>query len=255
MTVSHTGFELDLALLGWVAVSDQRSLLRGRLATAIDGVADVAARLEPPATRAVASSPPHGPAAPSGRPWTVAAAMEPVAQAPVDRVAVGTSSRLHSRHVRPAGPPGHHHFPAIIGAVITLAVAVLAVIGVRLLPGSRPAPAPPTAQIALTAVRPVAPAAPVSGLVPPTQVSFPAGSSTVSIDVNSSAATGHAPVEIRVGVGQPEQMLIDHEYVLDASGNTLIPLTPASGTYAPGNYTVTIISNGATVGSTAFQVR
>ena len=46
--------------------------------------------------------------------------------------------------------------------------------------------------------------------------------------------------------------MIDHEYVLDASGNTLIPLTPASGTFAPGDYTVTIISNGATVGSTAF---
>jgi hypothetical protein len=253
VTVSHTGFELDLALLGWVAVSDQRSLLRGRLATAIDGVTDVAARLEPPTTRAVAPSSPSAPAAPSGRPWTVAAAMEPVAQAPIDRVAVGSLSRLHSRDVRPAGPPGHHRFPAIIGAVITL--AVLAVIGVRLLPGSRPAPATPTAQIALTAVRPVAPAAPVGGLVPPTQVSFPAGTSTVSIDVNSSAATGHAPVEIRVGVGQPAQTLIDHEYVLDASGNTLIPLTPASGTYAPGDYTVTIMSNGATVGSTAFQVR
>jgi hypothetical protein len=142
----------------------------------------------------------------------------------------------------------------IIGAAIVTVAGIL-VIGHRLLPASRPAPATRTAQIALTAVRPVAPSAPVGGVVPPTQVSFPAGTSTISIDVNSSEATGHAPVEIRVSVGQPGQTLIDHEYVLDASGNTLIPLTPASGTYAPGNYAVTIISNGATVGSTVFQVR
>jgi hypothetical protein len=252
VTVSHTGFELDLALLGWVAVSDQRSLLRGRLATVIDGVADVAARLEPPATPFVAPSPSS---APSGRPWTVAAAMEPIAQARIDRlVAEGSSSRLHSGGAtRPAGPPGHHRLPAIFGAAL-IAVAVILVVALRLLPASRPAPTVPTAQIALTAVRPVA-SAPVGGLVPPTQVSFPAGTSTVSIDVNSSEATGHAPVEIQVSVGQPAQTLIDHEYVLDPSGNTLIPLTPASGSFAPGDYTVTIISNGATVGSTAFQVR
>jgi hypothetical protein len=253
VTVSHTGFELDLALLGWVAVSDQRSLLRGRLATAIGGVADVAARLEPPATRYVE---PSTPSAPSGRPWTIAAAMEPIAQARIDRlVAAGSSSRLHSRGAtRPAGPPGHHRLQAIFGAAL-IAVAVILVVALRLLPTSRPAPAVPTAQIALTAVRPVASSAPVGGLVPPTQVSFPAGTSTVSIDVNSSEATGHAPVDIQVSVGQPAQTLIDHEYVLDASGNTLIPLTPASGSFAPGDYTVTIISNGATVGSTAFQVR
>ncbi|HEY8673057.1 MAG TPA: hypothetical protein VIM76_04795, partial [Candidatus Dormibacteraeota bacterium] len=61
---------------------DQRSLLLGRLATAIDGVSDVAARLDPPAAPAVAPSPPS---APSARPWTVAAAMEPVAAARADQ--------------------------------------------------------------------------------------------------------------------------------------------------------------------------
>ena len=77
----------------------------------------------------------------------------------------------------------------------------------------------------------------------------------MSIVVNSGGPAGHAPVEIQVTVGQPAQTIIDHEFVLDASGTTLIPLSPSNGTFAPGNYKVTIISNGATVGSTAFEVR
>jgi hypothetical protein len=47
----------------------------------------------------------------------------------------------------------------------------------------------------------------------------------------------------------------DHNYVLNTSGATLIALTPPAGTYAPGNYTVVISSNGDTIGSTAFDVR
>jgi hypothetical protein len=123
------------------------------------------------------------------------------------------------------------------------------------LPAPPAAPTAVTGQIALTAVRPVASSNPAGGLLPPTQISFPAGTSTVSIVVNSGGPAGHAPVEIRVSVGQPAQTLIDREFVLDASGTTLIPLSPANGTFAPGNYRVTIISNGATVGSTAFEVR
>jgi len=39
-------------------MSDQRALLLGRLASAIDGVTDAASRLAPPATRGPAPSPP-----------------------------------------------------------------------------------------------------------------------------------------------------------------------------------------------------
>jgi hypothetical protein len=233
-------------------VPDQRSLLLGRLATAIDGVSDVAARLEPPAAAVVAPSPP---AAPAGRPWTVAAAMEPVAAARVAPVAAsGEPPRSQALDFAlPPEPPAHHEFRvALIAAGAIGLIAVLA-IGLRLLPASRPSAPPVTAQIALTAVRPVASS--VGGVVPPTQISFPAGTSTVSIDVNSGRKAGQAPVEILVSVGQPAQTIIDHSYVLDASGDTLIALTPASGTYAPGNYTVTIRGNGATIGSTAFEVR
>jgi hypothetical protein len=235
-------------------VPDQRSLLLGRLATAIDGVSDVAARLDPPA--ATVAAPPLPPA-PVGRPWTVAAAMEPVAAARLEPVAaLGDLPRPQASEVGLSiEPPAHHRFRvALIGAGVIGLIVVLA-IGLRLLPASRPSPPPVTAQIALTAVRPVAPAAPVGGVVPPTQISFPAGTSTVSIDVNSGGTAGQAPVEIVVSVGQPAQTFFDHSYVLDASGDTLIALTPASGAYAPGNYTVRIRSNGATIGSTAFEVR
>jgi hypothetical protein len=252
VTVSHTRFELDLALLGWVAVSDQRSLLLGRLASAIDGAADVAAQLAPPAAQP-ASPPP--PAAPAGRPWTVAAATEPISAALLERV--GDSGLLPAVHLSdtfpPAGP-AHHRFPAIVGTAL-IGLAVILVITLRVLPAPPAAPTAVTGEIALTAVRPVASSNPAGGLLPPTQISFPAGTSTVSIVVNSGGPAGHAPVEIRVSVGQPAQTLIDREFVLDASGTTLIPLSPASGPFAPGNYRVTIISNGATVGSTAFEVR
>jgi hypothetical protein len=235
-------------------VPDQRSLLLGRLATAIDGVSDVAARLEPPAAAAAAPSPPP---APTGRPWTVAAAMEPVAAARLEAMAApGELPRSPASDLAlPPEPPAHHGVrAALIGAGVIGLIVVL-VVALRLLPASRPSLPPVTAQIALTAVRPVASSAPVRGVVPPTQISFPAGTSTVSIDVNSGRKAGQAPVEILVSVGQPAQTLIDHSYVLDASGDTLIALAPASGTYAPGNYTVTIRSSGATIGSTAFEVR
>lgn len=233
---------------------DQRSLLLGRLATAIDGVSDVAARLEPPATAVATPSPPP---APTGRPWTLAAAMEPVAAARLEPMAApGELLRSQASDLAlPPEPPAHHGFRAALLGAGVIGLIVVVVIGLRLLPASRPSPTPVTTQIALTAVRPVASSAPVGGAVPPTQISFPAGTSTVSIDVNSGRKAGQAPVEILVSVGQPAQTLIDHSYVLDASGDTLIALTPASGTFAPGNYTVTIRSNGATIGSTAFEVR
>jgi hypothetical protein len=234
-------------------VPDQRSLLLGRLATAIDGVSDVAARLDPPAAAVAAPSPP---AAPAGRPWTLVAAMEPVAAARLELAAPGELPRSQASDLAlPPEPPAHHGTRiAAIGAGV-IALIVVLVIGLRLLPAARPAAPPVTAQIALTAVRPVASSAPIGGVIPPTQISFPAGTSTVSIDVNSGRKAGQSPVEILVSVGQPSQTLIDHSYVLDASGDTLIGLTPASGAYAPGNYTVTIRSDGATIGSTAFEVR
>jgi hypothetical protein len=182
--------------------------------------------------------------------------MEPVAAARLEPIAAQGELLLSQAadFALPPEPPAHHGFrAALIGAGVIGLIVVL-VIGLRLLPASRPSPAPITTQIALTAVRPVS-SAPVGGVIPPTQISFPAGTSTVSIDVNSGKKAGQAPVEILVSLGQPEQTVIDHSYVLDASGNTLIALTPASGTFAPGNYTVTIRSNGATIGSTAFDVR
>jgi hypothetical protein len=143
---------------------------------------------------------------------------------------------------------------AIIGSAV-IGLIVILVLVLRLLHSAPGAPTAVTGQIALTDVRPVASSGPLAGTLPPTQVSFPAGTATVSIDVNSGTRAGQAPVEIVVTVGPLTQSIIDRNYVLNASGQTIIPLTPAGGTYAPGDYTVTITSDGSTLGSTEFEVR
>ena len=236
-------------------MSDQRSLLRGRLATAIDGVADVAAAFDPPTPRSAA---PSKPKAPTGRPWTVLAAMEPIASPTLERVAAPPPRAQPPAQPREpvlaSEPPERRRFPvAIIGSALVGLVVILVVV-LRLLHGTPAGPSTVSGQIELTAVRPVASSAPAGGPVPPTQISFPAGTRTVSIEINSSAAHGQALVDIVVSTGDPSATIINHTYVLDASGDTLIALAPASGTFAAGEYAVTITRNGATLGSTAFEV-
>jgi hypothetical protein len=238
-------------------VPDQRALLLGRLASAIDGVADVASRLGPPATQAKAPAPPPPPPPLEsvGRPWTLAAAMEPVTT-PVVHTAAQPGPTPPSRPPEPPPPLEHHRSRtpfAIIGSSL-LAVALVAVIGVHFLSGA-PArgPAHSVQQISLTGVRPVA-APPAGGALPATQVSFPARTAVVDIEVNSGGAAGQAPVHILVTMGQPPQMVLANDYVLNQSGATVIPLTPPGGDFAPGEYVVTITYKGAILGSTAFAV-
>ncbi len=237
---------------------DQRSLLRGRLASVIDGVADVAAQLAPPAARPAAPPPPP---APPGRAWTLALAMEPISALPIESAStpgLAPAGPPEPGAARPYDPPSHHRFPtAIVGSGI-VGLVVLAAVGLRLLPApAPPAPAPVTNPVALTAVRPVAAPAHVGGSVPATQVSFPAGTATVSIEVDAAADARQAPVEIMVSVGQPAATMIDNNYILDSSGATLIPLSPPTGGFPPGDYTVTISgsSSGDTLGTTTFDVR
>lgn len=237
---------------------DQRKLLRGRLASVIDSVAGVASQLDPPAVRPLAPPPPP---APPGRPWSIAAAREPIAAAVVER-GVGPSNALPPLlppdMAPPMDPPSHHHVPAGIvgwGVVGLTGLIVVAVTALHLFQAPPPTPTATTDHIALTAVRPVASSPPAGGPVPPTQVSFPSGTATVSVEVNSGTTSGRAPVEILVSGGQPPVTVSDHDYVLDSSGATLIALTSPGGTFAPGDYTVTISSSGATLGSTVFEVR
>jgi hypothetical protein len=236
-------------------VPDQRSILLGRLASAIDGAADAASRLGPPATQAKAP-PPVPPSLESvGRPWTLAAAMEPIAT-PVVQAAAQLGTTQASRPPEPPPPLEHHRsrLPlAVIGSSI-VALVLIAIVGAHVL-GGAPEHGPGRAiqQISLTGVRPVAaPAA--SGVVPPTQVSFPAGTTVVDIEVNSGGAAGQAPVHILVTVGQPAQTFIQNDYVLNQAGTTVIPLTPPGGKFAPGEYLVTITYKGTILGSTAFAV-
>ncbi len=254
MTVSHTRFEFDLALLGWVAVPDQRSLLLGRLATAIDDVVDVASRLGPQATR-VTAPPPTPPSLQSpGRPWTLAAAMEPVSPQTDGGAEAGSSTMGPSPG--PPPPPDHHRsrLPnALLGSSFLILVALIVV---HVLNSGAAVQAPPHSigRISLTGVRPVASAPAGGGIVPATQLLFPARTPVVNIEVNSGGAAGQSPVRVVVTVGEPAQAIIDNAYVLNQSGATVIPLTPPGGAFAPGNYAVAITYKGALVGSTAFAV-
>lgn len=143
----------------------------------------------------------------------------------------------------------------VIGSTLLGLVLVVFVL-VRVLSGTPGAARPPdvTGPIALTGVRPVSTAVASGGVMPDTQISFPAGTATVNIEVNSGATSVNAPVQVVVGVGRPSQRIFENDYVLNQSGDTVIPLSPASGSYAPGDYAVTITYNGAVLGSTAFSV-
>ncbi|GEM_PF-2314391 len=237
---------------------DQRALLRGRLAVAIDDVADVVSRLGPPVTRATAPPPPPPPLESVGRPWTLAAAMEPL-PSPVIEAAPPPRASLPVLAPEPLPPPEHHRSLrplAIIGSSF-LGLVLIAAIAIRLLSGGTAVQTPRSSigRIALTGVRPVAAAPSDTGSVPATQVSFPAKTEVVDIEVNSGRAAGEAPVHIVVSVGQPEQTIIASDYVLSQSGATVIPLAPPGGAFAPGDYSVTITYRGALLGSTAFAVR
>ncbi|HVC42212.1 MAG TPA: hypothetical protein VND54_09565 [Candidatus Saccharimonadales bacterium] len=236
---------------------DQRSLLRGRLAAAIDGVVDIAARLGPPVTNAKAPPPPPPPLESIGRPWTLAAAMEPVLAPVVERVPP-PRAMLPQAPPEPPPPLEHHRSrtPLVILGSSVASVVMIAVLAIRLLQGGAAvrAPANPPAEIALTGVRPVASAPAAGGALPVTQVSFPAKTPVVDIEVNSGGAAGQAPVQVVVTVGQPAQTIIQNDYVLSPSGDTVIPLAPPGGTFAPGNYAVTITDRGELLGSTVFSV-
>jgi hypothetical protein len=189
--------------------------------------------------------------------------MEPIAVLPMASVPAAASAAPPAPSPSDAGPryepPSHHRFPAVIIGSGLVGVILAVALGLRLLPSPRhPAPARVTTSVALTAVRPVAAPARAGGAVPTTQVSFPSGTSTVSIEVDAAAAARQAPVEIMVSVGQPAATIIDNNYILDSSGATLIPLSPPTGGFPAGDYTVTISGSGddgATLGTTAFEVR
>jgi hypothetical protein len=232
-------------------VPDQRALLRGQLASAIDGIADVAQHLGPKVTEATAPPLPPPPPETVGRPWTLAAAMEPIAVAAPER----SMSAL-----RPQPPPllEHHasRLPlAVIGSSL-LGVLLIAAVAIRLVIGSPAAHSPGQVggQISLTGVRPVATEAAQAGASPVTQVSFPAKTSVIDIEVNSGSAAGQQPVEIAVALGHPAQTISENAYVLDQSGDTVVPLMPPGATFAPGDYTVTITYRGALLGATSFSV-
>lgn len=232
---------------------DQRALLRGRLASAIDGIADVAQQLGPQVTKATAPAPPPPPLELIGRAWTLAAAMEPIL------VPAPPRSTAPLRPPEPPPLPEHHpsRLPlAIIGSSL-VGILVIGGVALHLLTGS--AAVHPqthaTQQISLTGIRPVATAAAQDGASPTTQVSFPAKTPVVDIEVNSGGAAGQEPVEIAVALGHPAQIITENAYVLAQSGETLVPLTPPGASFAPGDYTVTITYRGTLLGSTSFSVR
>jgi hypothetical protein len=184
--------------------------------------------------------------------------MEPIATPILERGVPAGATFLGSTHAAPP-PPEHHRFRkplAIVGSGI-VALILISVVAVHFLSGGAvvQTPSRSTTQIQLTGVRPLASEPAAGGTVPATQVSFPAKTSVVDIEVNSGGPAGQAPVHIVVSVGQPAHTIIQNDYVLSQSGATVIPLTAAGGTFATGDYTVTITYKGALIGSTAFAVR
>jgi hypothetical protein len=227
-------------------------MLRGQLASAIDGIADVAQQLGPQVTKATAPTPPPPPLESVGRPWTLAAAMEPIAVPAPDR------SMTALRPPQPPPLPEHHasRLPlAVLGSSL-LGVVLIGAVAIRMVIGSpaSQSPAHVTEQISLTGVRPVATAAAQPGASPVTQVSFPAKTSVIDIEVNSGSAAGQQPVEIAVALGHPPQTITENAYVLNQSGDTVVPLMPPGASFAPGDYTVTITYRGALLGATSFSV-
>ena len=186
--------------------------------------------------------------------------MEPILS-PIAEAGAPQRAALSQLPPEPPPPLEHHRsrIPlAVIGSTF-LGALLVALITIHLLQAApAPAPQPPahsTQEISLTGIRPVASAPGGTGAVPETQVSFPAKTPVVDIEVNSGGPAGQAPVQIVVSVGQPAQTIIQNAYVLNQSGATVVPLSPPGGGFAPGNYTVTITYRGELLGSTAFAVR
>jgi hypothetical protein len=177
----------------------------------------------------------------------------------MERIPIATPARSMSP-LRPPQPPPllEHHASRLPLAVIAsslIGVLLIAAVAIRLFSGNAiQSPTHVTEQISLTGVRPVATAAAQAGASPTTQVSFPAKTSVVDIEVNSGKAAGQQPVEIAVALGHPAQIISENAYVLAQSGNTVVPLMPPGASFAPGDYTVTITYRGALLGATSFSV-
>jgi hypothetical protein len=184
--------------------------------------------------------------------------MEPVLPPVLEYGAPPLRGTIPLRPPQPPPPLQHHRWgtPLVIIGSGLLGAALIAMVAIRLLQAGATVQTPThiTQQIALTGVRPVAAAPPAAGVAAETQVSFPAKTSVVDIEVNSGAAAGQAPVQVAVALGDPAETIIQNAYVLNPTGDTVIPLTPPGAAFAPGDYTVTISYRGALLGSTAFAV-
>lgn len=249
-------------------MDSQRSLLRGRLADAIRDVSAVTGDLVPAGAPAHASRAAGSPLRPvagqsmpscaplppvrTSRPWSVAVATEPLGTPPSERrtvplrevapapvVAVARASARSRRRVFAVAAAG-----ALIAAAVALTVS-------RLMP--KAAPAEHTVPITLTGVRPVA--APVwAGVSPPTQLWFPAGTATVYLDLRPGVRSMTGPVGVTVAAGQPQVVVINRLYVLNAAGDTVIALAAPSTSFAAGQFVVTISFDGARLGTAVFTV-
>ena len=179
---------------------DQRSLLLGRLASVIDGVSDVAAQLDPPATPVRPHR--HRLRAPAGAHGPLAAGDG------ADRHAAGRDARL-PRGALPPLAAARLRAPArparrttasrrrCIGAGSWSGLVVIRSRCCASAPQRRAASAPardrrrsrsPPSGRWRRQLR-------AGGLVPPTQISFPAGTSTVSID-------GELGADVEPGTGR-----------------------------------------------------
>jgi hypothetical protein len=207
------------------------------------------------------------PAAQPSRAWTIRAAMAPVPTA----IAPARSVREGQPAPGEAPPPidewrPHRGRRAAVRTVLALLVAAAAAfVAVNLLhifPNSSGPPGAHAPRVTLTSLRPVAVAAAQDAATAPTRTSFPGGTATVFLDVRYQGNAAATPLQIAVSARpagatsstSTGAMVLNRNFLLDGSGDTVISLTAPAGAFAPGAYVVVARVDGTVAGTCAFVV-
>jgi hypothetical protein len=205
------------------------------------------------------------PAAQPSRAWTIRAAMAPVptAIAPARSVREGQPGRSE------APPPidewrPHRGRRAAVRTVLALLVAAAAAFVVvnllHIFPNSSGPPAAHAPSVTLTSLRPVAAATAQDAATAPTHTSFPAGTATVFLDVRYQSNAAATPLQIAVSArpagatSSTGAMVLNRNFLLGGSGDTVISLTAPVGAFAPGAYVVVARIDGTVAGTSSFVV-
>ena len=198
------------------------------------------------------------------RPWSPAAAMEPVAPAPTagatDMAPRDTRAVLPPLLVDDA-PPRRRAFVArlVIAALAATGIVLSALLLAGVFPSGSRAPVAQSPAVSLTSLRVVAAAGPQDVPMALSRTSFPAGTATVYIDARYQGDAADSAMRIALTARpatapQTSTTLLNREFLLSRTGESVIALTAPGGTFAPGEYSVSARVNGAVVGLSTFHI-